>query len=63
MQENKYHPSVCGYADTSYGTVICRLNTEICALHWERKCYEQSSDEAVEAIGKIINKEEGEKET
>ena len=60
--EKEYHPSKCGWAVTGYGVPICRLQTMPCALLRGEKCYMQESDEAVEAVGKIINTE-GEKET
>lgn len=62
--EKRYLPSGCGWAVKGYyGVPICRLQTMPCALLRGEKCYMQESDEAVEVIGKLFNKEEGEKET
>lgn len=60
--EKGYHPSKCGWAVTSYGVPICRLETLPCAVAFGKECCMKQSDKAVEAIGKIINTE-GEKET
>ena len=60
--EKEYHPSKCGWSIPYFVTPLCRLQTMPCALLRGEKCYMQESDEAVEAIGKIINTE-GEKET
>lgn len=55
--ENRYRPSVCGWAVKGYGVPICRLQTMPCALLRGEKCYMQESDEAVETIGKTIHGE------
>lgn len=60
--ETIYHPSKCGCAEKIHGIPMCVIQTVPCALLRGEKCYMQESDEAVEAIGKIINIE-GEKET
>lgn len=61
--DSKYNPHGCGWSIWHTGTPICRLQTVPCALLRGEKCYMQESDEAVEAIGKIINGEGEEKDS
>lgn len=61
--ETIYHPSKCGCAEKIHGIPMCVIQTVPCALLSGKRCYVQECDNAVEALGKLLNKEEGEEET